>query len=965
MKQTKSILRRAAALALAVLLAVPTAHAAAGERKLRTSIPIVDGLTYHNTVTVNGERRIESFSLELEPGGQAQPIFLQGSGTIYGTASINRAVTTAQERGYHVLGAINTDFFSMSTGVPLGIVIEDGVYQSSTDGEHALLITDGEMSVAPSPQVTMALVNQSTGEITTPHNFNKARHDTGGLYLLNGHFSTVSTRSDSPGWYVRMRALPDPYTDEVPELTVNSTLDLVVTEVLASSQSTAIGPDEYILTAADQSGYDFVFSSFQVGDQVTLATACEDPNLSEAQWAGGVGDLMVADGVITDSSTWTYAKDGRQPRSALGIKGDGTVVLYAVDGRQSGYSAGLSQLDLADELLAQGCQWVVNLDGGGSTALSVWLPSQNGSALQNKPSDGKPRGCATYLMLVTDERGDGEAHRLALSPDGQVVLTGSSLPLPQAVAVDQGLNPVSTRLDDLRFRSEHELGEIEDGLYIAGDIPGTDTILCYDRHEDLEGTAQIHVVDQLTSFTVSKAGSSSPLSTLTVEPGEEIPLAFTGEYWGRPALRDLAPVTWTVEGDVGSVDENGVFTASESRANGSITFSAGGLSQTVRVTMANVHEDIPEDHWAYEAVEYCYEHGIVTGVSPTLFGRDNQIRRGDFTLMLYGALGRPPVTGSSTFTDVSPDDYYYTALTWAQQAGLASGTGGGGYSPAAPVTREQSFTILRQTMPLLDKNCPDGDLSILDQFADKDLIADYAKGHTATLVSQELVSGRGDRVDPRGNLTRAEMAAILYKLITFTPTGPEPTQPERPAEPELPITPEPPVDLDPPQKPEVPEQPVDPSGYILALDRNQLELASGQTAGITAVLLPYLEGASITWTSSNPAAAAVSPDGQVTNLHPGGKAVSVTITASWNGVSSACAVTCAPAQRSGLVVNAQLGLNVRSAPTTAAPVSGSLANNSQVLVLGEESGWYQVLYLGSGGQAATGYVSGDYLLVTP
>lgn len=100
---------------------------------------------------------------------------------------------------------------------------------------------------------------------------------------------------------------------------------------------------------------------------------------------------MVADGVITDSSTWTYAKDGRQPRSALGIKGDGTVVLYAVDGRQSGYSAGLSQLDLADELLAQGCQWVVNLDGGGSTALSVWLPSQNGSALQNKPSDGKPR----------------------------------------------------------------------------------------------------------------------------------------------------------------------------------------------------------------------------------------------------------------------------------------------------------------------------------------------------------------------------------------------------------------------------------------------------------------------------------------------------------------------------------------------------------------------------------------------
>ena len=126
MRHTTSFPRRAAAFFLAFLLLLPTAYATAGERKIQTSTQIVDGLTYKNTVTENGGSRVESFSLELSPDSAARPILLQGSSTIYAGASINKAVSSAQEAGYHVLGAINTDFFSMSTGVPIGMVIEDG-----------------------------------------------------------------------------------------------------------------------------------------------------------------------------------------------------------------------------------------------------------------------------------------------------------------------------------------------------------------------------------------------------------------------------------------------------------------------------------------------------------------------------------------------------------------------------------------------------------------------------------------------------------------------------------------------------------------------------------------------------------------------------------------------------------------------------------------------------------------------
>ena len=128
MRHKTSLPRRAAALFLALLLALPAAYASAGERILQTTVSVADGLTYRNTVTVNSERRIESYAFELEPDSAVRPILLQGSETIYTGVSINRAISNAQAAGYHVLGGINTDFFSMSNGVPIGLVIENGVY---------------------------------------------------------------------------------------------------------------------------------------------------------------------------------------------------------------------------------------------------------------------------------------------------------------------------------------------------------------------------------------------------------------------------------------------------------------------------------------------------------------------------------------------------------------------------------------------------------------------------------------------------------------------------------------------------------------------------------------------------------------------------------------------------------------------------------------------------------------------
>ena len=224
-----------------------------------------------------------------------------------------------------------------------------------------------------------------------------------------------------------------------------------------------------------------------------------------------------------------------------------------------------------------------------------------------------------------------------------------------------------------------------------------------------------------------------------------------------------------------------------------------------------------------------------------------------------------------------------------------------------------------------------GSLTVLEQFADRHLIADYAKGHTATLVAQGVVSGKGTGIDPKGNLTRAEMAALLYKLITYTP-----------------IT----------ESPEAPKQPQD---SVLTLDRTELSLTSAGSAALTAVLEPAVENAVITWASSNSDAAVVNANGVVTNIYPGAEVQTVTITAQWNGQTAQCAVTCAPAELSGTVINAEKGLNVRSGPSTDSSVVGGVANDTTVIVLSAENGWCHILYRNKIGQASVGYVSGAYI----
>jgi len=122
----------------------------------------------------------------------------------------------------------------------------------------------------------------------------------------------------------------------------------------------------------------------------------EDAGAIQAEDAIVSGPLLMDDGKEITIDSTAFNKN-RHPRSLVGITGDGHVLFIAVDGRQPGYADGMSLFELRALALSLGCREILNLDGGGSTAMYVRGEGVNG--IVNRPS-GKVERPVPSIVFV-------------------------------------------------------------------------------------------------------------------------------------------------------------------------------------------------------------------------------------------------------------------------------------------------------------------------------------------------------------------------------------------------------------------------------------------------------------------------------------------------------------------------------------------------------------------------------------
>ena len=169
--------------------------------------------------------------------------------------------------------------------------------------------------------------------------------------------------------------------------------------------------------------------------------------------------------------------------------------------------------------------------------------------------------------------------------------------------------------------------------------------------------------------------------------------------------------------------------------------------------------DVKVGSWYYDAVTFVYENGLMQGTSATRFSPDSSLTRAMLAQILYNRAGKPTVKDKSAFTDVANDAWYADAVIWAYGEGIVSGVGGGKFAPDASITREQLAAMLYRAA-----GSPEVQETTLT-FNDASKVSSYAKSAICWAVEEGIVTGKGgNRLDPTGTATRAEVAQMLARF---------------------------------------------------------------------------------------------------------------------------------------------------------------------------------------------------------
>ncbi len=179
---------------------------------------------------------------------------------------------------------------------------------------------------------------------------------------------------------------------------------------------------------------------------------------------------------------------------------------------------------------------------------------------------------------------------------------------------------------------------------------------------------------------------------------------------------------------------------------------------------ATAFSDISETDWYSDEVEYISAQGLMNGVSAGIFAPLTPLTRGMAVTVLYRLEGAPAVSGDAPFPDVSQDKWYCNAVFWAKSAGVANGYDNGSFGPNDALTREQLAVFLQRYALCKGTEIADG---VLGGFYDGGSVSAWALDGMKHAVGAGLITGKdGDVLDPGGTATRAELAAVLCRLMT-------------------------------------------------------------------------------------------------------------------------------------------------------------------------------------------------------
>lgn len=202
--------------------------------------------------------------------------------------------------------------------------------------------------------------------------------------------------------------------------------------------------------------------------------------------------------------------------------------------------------------------------------------------------------------------------------------------------------------------------------------------------------------------------------------------------------------------------------------NGELAGNTNHFSKYAVLTVSKNFTDVPNSHWAFDAIQALASKMMIKGTSDASFEPSREITRAEFTVMLVHAMQAQLTQDNDvlppSFTDEQKiGGWAIKAVTQATQKGWINGFEDGSFRPQAAITRAEMAVIVAKALalqPVTEQATP---------FTDNDAIPQWASDAANNLASKGLIKGRANgEFAPSAALTRAEAAAIIANLLNYS-----------------------------------------------------------------------------------------------------------------------------------------------------------------------------------------------------
>ena len=283
------------------------------------------------------------------------------------------------------------------------------------------------------------------------------------------------------------------------------------------------------------------------------------------------------------------------------------------------------------------------------------------------------------------------------------------------------------------------------------------------------GTGDIHL--NIAKVSLTEEGKAvlgdRPVYDLSVQAGDSVISSF-----GGGEVKVSVPYTLQAGEDANAVTvyyinaEGSLDYVRGRYASGSVDFVTTHFSSYIIGYNKVSFTDVASTAWYNNAITFLAAREITSGTDVKHYSPNAAVTRGQFVVLLLKAYGvAPGADGESNFADAG-STYYTNYLSVAKRLGIATGTGDNQFKPNSQLTRQELFTLLHRALVALGELPAEKTTAVVADFSDAGQISAYAQEAFKALVEGGIITGNNKKLTPQGVSTRAEVAQVLYQLLS-------------------------------------------------------------------------------------------------------------------------------------------------------------------------------------------------------